>query len=60
MNLKEHLQFFAMMIPTFLLLGAAALTLALPEKTVEEPAAVAGAVQDTEIGPIQTVVIASE
>jgi hypothetical protein len=28
MQIREHLQFFAMMIPTFILLVAAALTLA--------------------------------
>ena len=28
MEIREHLQFFAMMIPTLLVLGAAALTLA--------------------------------
>jgi hypothetical protein len=30
MNLKEHLQFLMMMIPTFVLLVAAAVTLAFP------------------------------
>jgi hypothetical protein len=32
MSLKEHLQFLAMMVPTFLLLCAFAVTLAFPAK----------------------------
>ena len=55
MSLKEHLQFLAMMIPTFLLLSAAALTLAFPTRTLGEPTAPATLVQDTEIGPPGTV-----
>ena len=55
MSLKEHLQFLAMMIPTFLLLSAAALTLAFPTPTLGEPTAPAALVQDTEIGPLYTV-----
>ena len=59
-NLKEHLQFLLMMIPTLLLLIAAAVTLAAPAKAapvdtglgLDEFAAI-----ETEIGPVQTVVI---
>lgn len=41
MNLKEHLQFLTMMIPTLLLLGAAILTLALPTSSSGEMAPIA-------------------
>lgn len=34
MNLKEHLQFLMMMIPTLLLLAAAVITLAAPAPSV--------------------------
>jgi hypothetical protein len=47
MNIKEHLQFFVLMIPTLLLLVAAVVTLASPtasartyETTFSEPQAV--------------------
>ena len=55
MSLKEHLQFLAMLIPTFLLLSAAALSLAFPSRTMGEPTAAVALVQDTEIGPLGTV-----
>jgi hypothetical protein len=41
MNLKEHLQFLIMLIPTFLLLAAAVVTLALPAGSAREPVNVA-------------------
>jgi len=50
MSLKEHLQFLAMMIPTFLLLSAVAITLAFPANGLGQPAAPAAVVQDTEPG----------
>ena len=40
MNLKEHLQFLIMMIPTMLLLAAVAVTLAFPTAGIGEPAPV--------------------
>ena len=36
MNLKEHLQFLVMMIPTMLLLIAAVVTLAAPAKAAQQ------------------------
>ena len=45
MSLKEHLQFLAMMIPTLLVIGAVALTLALPAKSAAHPVSTAEAVQ---------------
>ena len=51
MSLKEHLQFLAMMIPSFLLLSAAALTLAFPTRTLGEPTAPVALVQDTGFEP---------
>ena len=60
MNLKEHLQFLIMMVPTLLLLIAAAVTLAGPARA-SQPQANLGleeiAVLETEIGPVQTVVV---
>jgi hypothetical protein len=41
MDLKEHLQFLIMLIPTLLLLVAAVVTLALPAGSAREPANVA-------------------
>lgn len=38
MNAKEYLQFLVMMIPTFLVLGALALSLAFPAGTAGAPA----------------------
>jgi hypothetical protein len=38
MRIKEHLQFLVMMIPTVLLLVAAAVTLFLPAGSAGEPA----------------------
>ena len=35
MNLKEHLQFLAMMIPTLLLLAALVMSLAFPAQSTE-------------------------
>ncbi len=60
MNLKEHLQFLIMMIPTMLLLIAAVITLAAPGKAARQDAdygLVEIAVVDTEIGPVETVVV---
>ena len=60
MNLKEHLQFLIMMIPTLLLLIAAVFTLAAPVKAAQHDAGfelVEIAIVDTEIGPVQTVVV---
>ena len=41
MNIKEHLQFLVLMIPTLLLLVAAVITLATPETEAGPPHAVA-------------------
>lgn len=60
MNLKEHLQFLLMMIPTLLLLIAVAITLAAPANAAQLDAGLGRyelAVIETEIGPLQTVVI---
>jgi hypothetical protein len=60
MNLKEHLQFLIMMIPTLLLLVAVAATLASPARAATEkgnPGLDEIAVVETEIGPVQTVVL---
>ena len=46
MNLKEHLQLLAMMVPTILLLAAVALSMAFPGRSVEAPAARAELVAD--------------
>jgi hypothetical protein len=53
MNFKEHIQFLVMMIPTLLLLIAAAISLAVPGAPyASEPAVVEYAVMvDTEAGP---------
>jgi F0F1-type ATP synthase membrane subunit c/vacuolar-type H+-ATPase subunit K len=45
MNVKEYLQFLIMMIPTFLLLGALALSLAFPAGTAGAPATEIAVVQ---------------
>lgn len=66
MNLKEHLQFLILMIPTLLLLIAAVLILAAPatSATLETSAAMNASdpfehrevvALDTEIGPLRTV-----
>lgn len=67
MNIKEHLQFFVLMIPTLLLLVAAVITLAAPsggtaspranEATGAEPHArqELAVVVDTEGGPLNAV-----
>ena len=60
MNLKEHLQFLIMMIPTLLLLIAAVITLAAPVKTAQRDVdfgLVEIAIVDTEIGPVETVLV---
>lgn len=68
MNLKEPLQFLAMLIPTLLLLALAAFTLAIPEgypaPDRAAPANVADslaperdAVVPTELGPLGTAVV---
>ena len=57
MNLKEHLQFLIMMIPTLLLLIFAAFTLASPAKaTSHQPNLNPGevAVFESDIGSIET------
>ena len=46
MNLKEHLQFLAMLIPTLLLLSAAAVSLAFPSPSMGEPAVTVIGVQN--------------
>jgi len=62
MNLKEHLQFLAMMIPTMLLLAAAAASLAFPaqgaglpslrlELATEVVETESAIVRDTDSGP---------
>ena len=56
MSIKEHLQFFAMMIPTLLLLLAAVISLAapIPSMGASQPTGVdstAAIVVDTEAGP---------
>lgn len=60
MNLKEHLQFLIMMIPTLLLLVAAVVTLAAPAKAAQHQPSLSMdgiAVLEAEIGPVQTVVV---
>lgn len=60
MNLKEHLQFLIMMIPTLLLLIAAVITLAAPVKATQRDVnfgLVEIAIVDTEIGPVETVLV---
>jgi len=60
MNFKEHLQFLAMMIPTLLLLVAIAVALAAPATAAQRQAVRsldAVIVLDTEIGPVQTVIV---
>ena len=46
MQIKEYLHFLLMLIPTLLLLGAVALTVAIPERTaggeITQPAATQG------------------
>lgn len=60
MNIKEALQLLAMMIPTFIVLGAAALTLAFPSNDAFDGrlSDVLRYVQvvavDTEFGPLYT------
>lgn len=39
MNLKEHLQFLAMMVPTLLLLAALVMSLAFPAQSTEADSA---------------------
>lgn len=67
MNIKEHLQFLTMLIPTFLLLAALLFSLAAAARNLAGGAVAAeptvpatSAVQDTEIGPVQTVVVGSK
>ena len=68
MNTKEHLQFLILMIPTLLLLVAAALSLAAPAGSVVEPRAAEQTVADpqgrhelvevdTDIGPMLTLLV---
>lgn len=68
MNLKEHVQFLILMIPTLLLLIAAVVTLAASGKSATEPPAAGQRVADafgpkeyvqveTEIGSMHTVVV---
>lgn len=65
MNLKEHLQLLAMMIPTILLLAAVAFSLAFPGRSGEYPSARTALVadlsrmgtssfNDTDTGPVST------
>ena len=46
MQIKEYLHFLLMLIPTLLLLGAVALTVAIPEKTPSGEVAKPAATQD--------------
>ena len=63
MNLKEHLQFLAMLLPTLLVAAALFLSLAVAARDLSRDGAAppaaseAVAVQQTEIGPVQTVVV---
>ena len=68
MNIKEHLQFLILMIPTLLLLIAAIISLATPATGATPPATAAASTQDpfgdqefveldTEIGPVRTVYV---
>jgi len=66
MRVKELLRLLAMMIPTFLILGAMALTLAFPQGAPSAPSTADirvedvlprqdVAIEETEIGPVQSV-----
>jgi len=60
MNFREHLQFLAMMIPTFLLLIAIVVALSAPATAAQRqpvPALEEVAVLETEIGAVQTVIV---
>ena len=60
MNLKEHLQFLIMMVPTLLLLAAVVVSLAWPitgEPQNAQHATEEVAILDTEIGPLVTVAV---
>ena len=60
MNLKEHLQFLIMMIPTVLLLVAVVISLAWPaarEPQNAQQATEEVAILDTEIGPVVTMTV---
>lgn len=66
MNIKEHLQFFVLMIPTLLLLVAAVITLAAPPasapkaadaSTTEPHGRYEVVVVDTETGPLNAVAV---
>lgn len=60
MNLKEHLQFLIMMIPTVLLLIAIAVSLTAPAKAAPRQLGLSLdelAVLETELGPVQSVVV---
>ncbi|MGH8676263.1 MAG: hypothetical protein ACREVG_18390 [Burkholderiales bacterium] len=46
MQIKEYLHLLLMLIPTLLLLGAVALTVAIPEKTASGEVAQPAATQD--------------
>lgn len=65
MNLKEHLQFLIMIIPTLLLLTAVAASLAFPAQSAGAPSVglalaaslaetEAAIVQDSHIGPVNS------
>jgi hypothetical protein len=64
MNIWEFLKFLAMLIPTWLLLAALALTLSLPSNGGGAPPSVESAaphsedvvIADSEFGPLQTVI----
>ncbi len=58
MNVKEHLQLLAMMIPTLLLLTAVVASLAFPVQSAEAPSAgmvLAASVIDAEVDIIQDI-----
>lgn len=65
MNLKEHLQLLAMMVPTLLLLAAAAFSLAFPAQgagtlpvrlalAAEQPGIELAIAEDTEVEPARS------
>jgi hypothetical protein len=66
MNIKENLQFLAMLIPTFLLLAALLFSLAAAATELTRGAAALPAgsgsvvVQDTESGPVQAIAVGPE
>jgi hypothetical protein len=66
MYMKEHLQFMAMLLPTLLLIAALLFSLAAAARDLSQDGASQAAmldpvaVQQTEIGPLRTVVVQPE